>query len=97
MADSIVDLRPDAEHLVDQAASFFRTFSEIDARIGTMPSPLGRRSWSRSLRLARMTGAVAEPHYGGVPPHVAAIALARLDDRLRAVVGRLCERHRFRI
>jgi hypothetical protein len=44
-----------------------------------------------------MTGAVAEPHYGGVPPHVAAIALARLDDRLRAVVGRLCERHRFRI
>jgi ADP-ribosylglycohydrolase len=47
--------------------------------------------------LACMTGAVAEPHYGGVPPHIAAIALARLDDRLRAVVVRFCERHRIRI
>jgi hypothetical protein len=45
-----------------------------------MSSPLGRRSWSRSLRLVRMTGAVAEPHHGRVPPHIAAIALARLDD-----------------
>jgi ADP-ribosylglycohydrolase len=47
--------------------------------------------------LACITGAVAEPHYGGVPPHIAAIALARLDDRLRAVVVQFCERYRIRI
>jgi ADP-ribosylglycohydrolase len=43
--------------------------------------------------LACITGAVAEPHYAGVPPHIAAAALHALDDRLRAVVIRFCERY----
>jgi ADP-ribosylglycohydrolase len=36
--------------------------------------------------LACITGAVAEPYYGGVPPHIAAPAMDALDERLRAVV-----------
>jgi ADP-ribosylglycohydrolase len=43
--------------------------------------------------LACITGAVAEPHYGGVPPHIAAAALGALDDRLRAVVVPFCDRY----
>jgi len=46
--------------------------------------------------LACITGAVAEPHYGGVPPHIAAPTQAALDDRLRSVVVRFCERYGIR-
>ena len=46
--------------------------------------------------LACITGAVAEPHYGGVPPHIAAPALQALDDRLRAVVTQFTERYGIR-
>ena len=42
--------------------------------------------------LACITGGVAEAHYGGVPPAIAERALALLDDRLRGVVQRFCER-----
>ena len=34
--------------------------------------------------LACISGAVAEAHYGGVPPHIAERTLALLDDRLHA-------------
>ena len=43
--------------------------------------------------LACITGAVAEPHYGSVPPHIAAAVLAALDERLRGVVVRFCDRY----
>jgi len=43
--------------------------------------------------LACITGAVAEAHYGPVPPHIALPTLAALDDRLRAVVTRFCGRY----
>ena len=46
--------------------------------------------------LACITGAVAEPHYGGVPPHIAVPALQALDDRLRAVVTQFTERYGIR-
>ena len=46
--------------------------------------------------LACITGAVAEAHYGGVPSHIAMPALQALDDRLRTVVERFCERFRIR-
>jgi ADP-ribosylglycohydrolase len=46
--------------------------------------------------LACITGAVAEPHYGGVPPDIAAVALTALDDRLRTVVVRFCNSHGIR-
>lgn len=36
--------------------------------------------------MACIAGAIAEAHYGGVPPEIAEAALARLDDRLRGVV-----------
>jgi ADP-ribosylglycohydrolase len=36
--------------------------------------------------LACITGAVAEAHYGGVPPEIATRTVAALDDRLRSVV-----------
>ena len=36
--------------------------------------------------MACIAGAIAEPHYGGVPPVLADAALARLDDRLRGVL-----------
>jgi ADP-ribosylglycohydrolase len=36
--------------------------------------------------LACITGAVAEAHYGGVPPEIATRTVAALDDRLRRVV-----------
>ena len=42
--------------------------------------------------LACITGAVAEAHYGGIPPEIASRALDLLDDRLRGVVQRFCER-----
>lgn len=42
--------------------------------------------------LACITGAVAEAHYGGVPPHIATEAIARLDGRLRAVVTQFRDR-----
>jgi ADP-ribosylglycohydrolase len=37
--------------------------------------------------LACMTGAVAEAFYGGVPPEIATEVVARLDDRIRAVIA----------
>ena len=43
--------------------------------------------------LAGITGAVAEAHYGGVPPHIAGPALAALDDRLRQVLVQFCGRY----
>ena len=46
--------------------------------------------------LACITGAVAEAHYGGVPPRIAGPALAALDDRLRNVVKRFCARFNIR-
>ena len=42
--------------------------------------------------LACITGAIAEAHYGGVPPHIADRALQILDDRLRTVVRQFSER-----
>jgi ADP-ribosylglycohydrolase len=47
--------------------------------------------------LACIAGAVAEPHYGGVPSGIAAKTTAVLDDRLRAVVFRFCERYGIRL
>jgi len=38
--------------------------------------------------LACITGAVAEPHYGGVPNHIGTTVMSMLDDRLRDVVTR---------
>jgi ADP-ribosylglycohydrolase len=38
--------------------------------------------------LACITGAIAEAHYGGVPPAIAARTLETLDDHLRGVFGR---------
>jgi ADP-ribosylglycohydrolase len=46
--------------------------------------------------LACIAGAVAEAHYGGVPRAIAAPALEALDDRLRTVVQRFCERYGIR-
>ena len=46
--------------------------------------------------LACITGAVAEPHYGGLPPHIAGRTLEALDDRLRTVVSRFCDRYGIR-
>ena len=43
--------------------------------------------------LACISGAVAEAHYGGVPPHIAEQTLALLDDRLRRVVVDFRERY----
>jgi ADP-ribosylglycohydrolase len=43
--------------------------------------------------LACITGAIAEAHYGGVPPHIADRALQILDDRLRKVVRQFCDRY----
>ena len=43
--------------------------------------------------LACIAGAVAEPYYGGVPPHIAAPALEALDNRLRAVLMRFRDRY----
>ena len=42
--------------------------------------------------LACMAGAVAEAFYGEVPPEIATEVLARLDDRIRTVMGRFAER-----
>jgi len=47
--------------------------------------------------LACIAGAVAEAHYGGVPPSIAAQTLAMLDDRLRGVVVKFCERYRIAV
>ena len=43
--------------------------------------------------LACITGAVAEAHYGGVPPEIAARTLALLDERLRRIVVQFCDRY----
>jgi ADP-ribosylglycohydrolase len=43
--------------------------------------------------LACITGAVAEAHYGRVPPHILAPTLAALDDRLRGITLTFCARH----
>ncbi len=40
--------------------------------------------------MAAIAGAIAEPFYGGVPEDIRAQTLARLDDRLRAIVERFC-------
>jgi ADP-ribosylglycohydrolase len=45
--------------------------------------------------LACIAGAVAEAHYGGVPPVIASQTLAVLDDRLRSVVVKFRERYRI--
>ena len=45
--------------------------------------------------LACITGAVAEAHYGGVPPHIAVPSMARLDDQLRHVVVRFRARYQL--
>jgi ADP-ribosylglycohydrolase len=42
--------------------------------------------------LACIAGAIAEPYFGGVPQEVASPALALLDDRLREVTLKFCER-----
>jgi ADP-ribosylglycohydrolase len=47
--------------------------------------------------LACIAGAVAEAHYGGVPPLIAAQTLAVLDDRLRSVVVKFCECYRIAV
>ena len=43
--------------------------------------------------LACITGAIAEAHYGGVPPGIITRTLAALDDRLLTVVLQFCERY----
>jgi ADP-ribosylglycohydrolase len=43
--------------------------------------------------LACIAGAIAEPFYGGVPDHIAAPTLSRLDDHLREVVARFTARY----
>ena len=43
--------------------------------------------------MACIAGAIAEAYYGGVPPEIAEQVLARLDDRLRRVVGEFRERY----
>ena len=47
--------------------------------------------------LACIAGAVAEAHYGGVPPFIAAQTLAVLDDRLRDVIVKFREHYRIAI
>src|SRR5262245_1638426 len=47
--------------------------------------------------MACIAGAIAEPFYGGVPPHIAGPALALLDDRLRGVVREFRERFGVRV
>jgi ADP-ribosylglycohydrolase len=42
--------------------------------------------------LACMTGAVAEAFYGEVPPEIASEVVARLDDRIRGVMGSFAKR-----
>ncbi len=46
--------------------------------------------------LACIAGAVAEAHYGQVPPAIEAEALNRLDDRLRNIVIRFRQRYPVR-
>ena len=46
---------------------------------------------------ACITGAVAEAHYGGIPLHILTPTLEALDDRLRGVVVRFCERYGVRV
>ena len=43
--------------------------------------------------LACITGAIAEPFYGGVPAHIATQALDLLDERLRETTMRFCARY----
>jgi ADP-ribosylglycohydrolase len=42
--------------------------------------------------MACIAGAIAEAHYGGVPREIAEPVLARLDDRLRDIVGEFRQR-----
>ena len=75
---------------------------------GTVPAAmaafLGSQNYEDAVRqaislggdadtLACITGAIAEAHYGGLPPHIADGALQLLDDRLRTVVRQFCERY----
>src|SRR5205085_7976034 len=46
--------------------------------------------------MACIAGAIAEAHYGGVPAAIADTVLARLDDRLRGVVGEFRGRYGVR-
>jgi ADP-ribosylglycohydrolase len=46
--------------------------------------------------LACIAGAVAEAHYGGIPPHIEAGTLAVLDDRLRKVIEQFQQRYSIR-
>jgi ADP-ribosylglycohydrolase len=43
--------------------------------------------------MACIAGAIAEAYYGGVPADVAAAVLARLDERLRAVVHKFAQQY----
>jgi ADP-ribosylglycohydrolase len=43
--------------------------------------------------LACIAGGIAEAHYGRVPADIAAQAVARLDERLCAVLNQFCERY----
>jgi ADP-ribosylglycohydrolase len=43
--------------------------------------------------LACIAGGIAEASYGGVPQHIADVAMARLDDDLRRTIIRFRERH----
>ena len=43
--------------------------------------------------LACITGAIAEAHYGGVPPHILQPTIERLDPRLFSVVRAFCLRY----
>jgi len=43
--------------------------------------------------LAAIAGAIAEAHWGGVPPPIARAAWARLDEPLRTVAQQFCNKH----
>lgn len=47
--------------------------------------------------LACITGAIAEAHYGGVPPAISAPVLVCLDDRLRGVLVEFAGRYGLRL
>lgn len=47
--------------------------------------------------LACITGGIAEAHYGGVPPDIAAPVLACLDERLRGVIEEFAGRYGLRL
>ncbi|WP_298835704.1 ADP-ribosylglycohydrolase family protein [uncultured Piscinibacter sp.] len=47
--------------------------------------------------LACIAGAVAEAHFGGVPPHIAVPVWQALDPSLREVTQRFCDRHGIKV